>query len=93
MGVYEVMIAFVQTKDNATTSYKVGDILTLSDLEAEKLKDFIRLIVKQGGTGPAGPPGPKGDKGDKGDVGPQGPPGPQGPVGPQGPQGPPGTPA
>lgn len=87
MGVYEVIIAFVQTKDNATTSYKVGDILNLSDLEAEKLKDFIRLIVKQGGTGPAGPPGPpgpKGDKGDKGDVGPQGP---------VGPAGPPGTPA
>lgn len=35
MGVYEVMVSFVQTKDNAVTSYKLGDILTLSDLEAK----------------------------------------------------------
>lgn len=63
MGVYEVMVSFIQTKDNAVTSYKLGDILTLSDLEAEKLKDFIRLIVKQGGTGPQGPVGPAGPPG------------------------------
>ncbi len=87
MGIYEVIISFVDTK-NKSKSYRSGEIVSLSEEEARRLAPYIRLLMKSG-TGPAGPQGPKGDKGDPGPQGPQGPKGDKGDRGPVGPPGPP----